>query len=140
MERLATRSSATPCALTATLIAPKPAPKPKSAAERPTSPVESDAAKSEPPPRRSPASVMLRLPTRSHRRPATGIATSAPSEAANSASPSRAVVRPAWCCTAGIRPAQEPIISPSPKKKSPIARRVARIARHASITRTPSER
>ena len=38
MERFATRSSATPCALTATLIAPKPAPKPNSAAERPTRP------------------------------------------------------------------------------------------------------
>ena len=71
--------------------------------------------------------MMPRLPTRSQSLPATGIATSAPSEAANNASPSRAVVKPAWCWTAGIRPAQVPIISPSPKKNSPIARRVARI-------------
>ena len=75
----------------------------------------------------APASVMLRLPTRSHSRPATGIATSAPSEAANSARPSRAVVRPAWCWTAGIRAGPGADHSPSPKKNSPIARRVARI-------------
>ena len=83
--------------------------------------------------------MMLRLPTRSHRRPATGIATSAPSEAANSASPSRAVVRPAWCCTAGIRPAQEPIISPSPKKNEP-DREASRSHRSSGLDHADAER
>ena len=118
----------------ATLIAPKPAPKPNSAAASPARPVESDAANSEPPPSSRPASVTLRLPMRSHSRPATGIATSAPSEAANSASPSRAFVSEAWCCTAGIR---RPRSRSSARRRRRTARSRGAFARirPASITR-----
>ncbi len=92
IERPESRSSASPWAFAATLIAPKAAPKPNSAAARAGSPVASEVATREPAPSSRPGSVTRLLPMRSHRRPASGIATSAPKEAANSASPRRAFV------------------------------------------------
>jgi hypothetical protein len=73
--------------------------------------------------------MTTRLPILSPSHPASGIETSAPSAIAKSAKPSSALVSSAWRCTAGIRAAQEPTTSPSPKKNPVMARRVVRIRR-----------
>ena len=69
IERPYSRSRARPCAFAATFIAPKPAPKPNSAAASPPRPPASEARKSAALPPTSAAIVTRRLPTRSHSQP-----------------------------------------------------------------------
>ena len=123
------RSSARPCALADTLIAPNPAPKTTSAAARAGRSVASDASRSAMLPPTSAARVTARLPIRSPNQPASGIARRAPSDIARSATPRLAVVSCAWCCTDGIRAAHEPIMRPSARNTSVSAMRVPRIRR-----------
>ena len=80
-------------------------------------------------PATSAATVTRRLPTRGVSQPATGMATSAPSDIPKSARPSCGFVSPVSSCTAGIRAAHVPISRPSAKKKSVIVARVQRIRR-----------